>query len=54
MDTDSAEQFSQNPGLRDMLRLRSWDELAKDPAWHLTAPCSNAICTGPAKVEFTS
>jgi len=31
MDRACAEAFSQEPELRDMLRLRSWDELAKDP-----------------------
>jgi phosphonate degradation associated HDIG domain protein len=33
MDESSAEAFSRTPELRDMLRLRSWDELAKDPHW---------------------
>lgn len=32
MDAASAEAFSQEPGLREMLRLRSWDEMAKDPS----------------------
>lgn len=31
MDVASVEAFSHEPELRDMLRLRSWDELAKDP-----------------------
>jgi len=25
--------YANQPELRDMLRLRSWDEMAKDPAW---------------------
>lgn len=28
-----ATQFAQDPYLRDKLRLRSWDEAAKDPKW---------------------
>jgi len=28
-----ATQFAQDPYLRDKLRLRSWDEAAKDPQW---------------------
>lgn len=31
MDEVHAEAFSREPELRDMLRLRSWDEMAKDP-----------------------
>ena len=33
MDEASAETFAREPELRDMLRLRSWDEMAKDPKW---------------------
>jgi phosphonate degradation associated HDIG domain protein len=33
MDESSAEAFAREPELRDMLRLRSWDETAKDPHW---------------------
>jgi len=33
MDESSAEAFAREPELRDMLRLRSWDEMAKDPKW---------------------
>lgn len=33
MDESSAEAFAREPELRDMLRLRSWDEMAKDPHW---------------------
>jgi len=33
MDESSAEAFERDPELRDMLRLRSWDEMAKDPNW---------------------
>jgi 2-amino-1-hydroxyethylphosphonate dioxygenase (glycine-forming) len=33
MDESSAEAFARKPELRDMLRLRSWDEMAKDPKW---------------------
>ena len=33
MDKESAEEFGQRPELRDMLRLRSWDEMAKEPEW---------------------
>lgn len=33
MDEASAAAFAAEPDLRDMLRLRSWDEMAKDPAW---------------------
>ncbi|MDX2154388.1 MAG: HDIG domain-containing protein [Bryobacteraceae bacterium] len=29
----AADEFGAQPGARDMLRLRSWDELAKDPDW---------------------
>lgn len=31
MDPAAAEAFSHEPGLNDMLRLRAWDEMAKDP-----------------------
>jgi phosphonate degradation associated HDIG domain protein len=33
MDESSAREFAGEPELRDMLRLRSWDEMAKDPDW---------------------
>jgi len=33
MDESRAEAFSREPELREMLRLRSWDEMAKDPHW---------------------
>jgi len=33
MSADDAKAFAGDAGLRDKLRLRSWDELAKDPAW---------------------
>jgi phosphonate degradation associated HDIG domain protein len=33
MNEAEAEAFAHQPELRDMLRLRSWDEMAKDPAW---------------------
>lgn len=33
MDAADATQFSQDPYHRDKLRLRSWDEAAKDPQW---------------------
>jgi 2-amino-1-hydroxyethylphosphonate dioxygenase (glycine-forming) len=33
MDEASAAAFAAEPDLRDILRLRSWDEMAKDPAW---------------------
>jgi phosphonate degradation associated HDIG domain protein len=33
MDESGAEAFAREPELRDMLRLRSWDEMAKDPQW---------------------
>ena len=33
MDSASAMHFAQDPDLEDKLRLRSWDEMAKDPAW---------------------
>lgn len=33
MDAEAASDFAAQPDLRDMLRLRTWDELAKDPAW---------------------
>lgn len=31
MNEADAKSFASDPDLRDMLRLRSWDELAKDP-----------------------
>ncbi len=33
MTAFEVEKFAANPDLRDILRLRSWDEMAKDPAW---------------------
>ena len=33
MNEADAEAFAREPELRDMLRLRSWDEMAKDPSW---------------------
>lgn len=33
MDTVAATKFAEDADLRDKLRLRTWDELAKDPAW---------------------
>jgi 2-amino-1-hydroxyethylphosphonate dioxygenase (glycine-forming) len=33
MDHRAAAAFAESPELRDMLRLRTWDEMAKDPAW---------------------
>ena len=33
MNEADAEAFAREPELRDMLRLRSWDEMAKDPTW---------------------
>lgn len=33
MDPARAERFAADPLHRDKLRLRSWDEAAKDPAW---------------------
>lgn len=33
MDATSAAAFAEVPELRDILRLRSWDEMAKDPQW---------------------
>lgn len=33
MTSDEAVTFADAPELRDILRLRSWDEMAKDPAW---------------------
>jgi phosphonate degradation associated HDIG domain protein len=33
MDDTAAAEFAAVPELRDILRLRSWDEMAKDPAW---------------------
>ena len=34
MDEPSARAFASDPELRDILRLRVWDEMAKDPNWH--------------------
>lgn len=33
MSVTQAELFSRDPGLHDKLRLRTWDEMAKDPSW---------------------
>lgn len=33
MSQADMEAFAAEPELRDMLRLRSWDEMAKDPGW---------------------
>lgn len=33
MSADQAQRFVSQPEMRDMLRLRSWDEMAKDPDW---------------------
>ena len=33
LDAASAAAFAAQDGLRDLLRLRVWDELAKDPDW---------------------
>lgn len=33
MSAQEADAFSTDPDLRDILRLRMWDEMAKDPAW---------------------
>ena len=33
MNESSAAEFAVVPELRDILRLRSWDEMAKDPKW---------------------
>jgi len=33
MDEASALAFANEPEMRDMLRLRAWDEMAKDPMW---------------------
>lgn len=33
MSPAEAESFGASEGLNDMLRLRAWDELAKDPDW---------------------
>lgn len=33
MPATDAESFGADPDLKDKLRLRSWDELAKDPDW---------------------
>jgi phosphonate degradation associated HDIG domain protein len=37
MDESSTEAFAREPELRDILRLRVWDEMAKDPNWQ--GPC---------------
>jgi phosphonate degradation associated HDIG domain protein len=33
MTVEEAAEFGSEPELRDILRLRSWDEMAKDPEW---------------------
>jgi phosphonate degradation associated HDIG domain protein len=33
MSPAEAGAFAHDPALRDILRLRSWDEMAKDPQW---------------------
>jgi 2-amino-1-hydroxyethylphosphonate dioxygenase (glycine-forming) len=33
MDPSTAAAFAESPELRDILRLRTWDEMAKDPSW---------------------
>ncbi len=33
MSAEDLADYASQPELRDMLRLRSWDEMAKDPAW---------------------
>jgi phosphonate degradation associated HDIG domain protein len=33
MEAEEAAAFGADPELRDKLRLRSWDEMAKDPQW---------------------
>lgn len=33
MSTEDAAAYAADPNLRDKLRLRSWDEMAKDPDW---------------------
>jgi len=33
MSAEEALEFGGEPELRDILRLRSWDEMAKDPEW---------------------
>lgn len=33
MQLPEAQDFAESPYLRDILRLRSWDEMAKDPEW---------------------
>lgn len=33
MSAADAEAYGAQPDVRDMLRLRTWDELAKDPKW---------------------
>lgn len=33
MSPAEASSFGNDPALRDILRLRSWDEMAKDPTW---------------------
>jgi phosphonate degradation associated HDIG domain protein len=41
MEPADVEAFSGAPELRDILRLRTWDEMAKDPQW-----------TGPGLPEY--
>jgi phosphonate degradation associated HDIG domain protein len=33
MTDTEADRFAETADLKDVLRLRSWDEMAKDPAW---------------------
>jgi predicted HD phosphohydrolase len=33
MAEEEAARFAASPDLKDMLRLRSWDEMAKDASW---------------------
>ncbi len=33
MEAEAAGRFAQDPDLKDILRLRMWDETAKDPEW---------------------
>ncbi len=41
MAAADVEEYAAEPDLRDMLRLRSWDEMAKDPNW-----------TGPGLADY--
>ncbi|MEZ5352907.1 MAG: hypothetical protein R2762_09755 [Bryobacteraceae bacterium] len=33
MEPSEAQQFAADPRIADVLRLRIWDEMAKDPRW---------------------